>query len=721
MITCPDCKLSKPDSEFTEHSIKKCGGRCKPCYTKNNRKSRQKTKEKTAQLKESNKKETCDRCEKNKPVNEFARIIESKVCNECVYGENNKKYQKDVNEYNKNNYETKKCSRCKHIKSRTEFLPFTARTSEEKPGTCKKCKGTHNPQSRQKGGKAAKRKQVNNDKFMFLCKGVDPKKITVWCSQCDNWQLMSELSCVEYCKMLCKNCKDKSDNKKDKDEKKKAKQFNQQNTDVKACTVCYSIKLTNRFIDSKNKIANRCDKCKNSKKNVDDCKDCGEYTELQDNGLCKLCNKKGEIIVDDGLTNEQRKQQNAKRKLAETQEEHKDDDSVQVCNNPKCRRVCPIEDFVRDPGYCRKCRLQNNKHKNDEYERNKETGQNTLKEQKRREKFINMIIDLREENENPEIYICGGRDCKDRYRPVDEYKDLDLETMNKCVTCRLNQRKYDKISKEKIRNDPKKWAQVLKNQRDYRIKKPEKNSEYNRRRRVNADTRVKVIKYKAEKRGYEFQLDDEYAMKLCESDCFYCGRCVDENSINGIDRMFNDYGYLYDNCVSCCKQCNFSKGTSTPKTFARRNYHIASMQFPDRLSICKTFNKEFYNDKYKDLDNGNKYIMSMEDFMYKAIVVRNKIFELTEDEYYNLLNGECFYCKQSTFMYHNKISIDRVDSDIGYLWDNCVPCCSCCNYLKNEIYIDKFLKSVLKIAHNFKSIIKDAAQKEAKLRSYTKK
>jgi hypothetical protein len=41
--------------------------------------------------------------------------------------------------------------------------------------------------------------------------------------------------------------------------------------------------------------------------------------------------------------------------------------------------------------------------------------------------------------------------------------------------------------------------------------------------------------------------------------CYLCGKENSVNHINGIDRVFNDIGYLYPNCKGCCSTCNYLK------------------------------------------------------------------------------------------------------------------------------------------------------------------
>jgi hypothetical protein len=73
----------------------------------------------------------------------------------------------------------------------------------------------------------------------------------------------------------------------------------------------------------------------------------------------------------------------------------------------------------------------------------------------------------------------------------------------------------------------------------------------------------------AENRGYIFELTKEVFESLTKENCFYCGK-IPQNIkktlkgreiyvYNGIDRKDNNIGYTMDNCVPCCKLCNFFK------------------------------------------------------------------------------------------------------------------------------------------------------------------
>lgn len=68
-----------------------------------------------------------------------------------------------------------------------------------------------------------------------------------------------------------------------------------------------------------------------------------------------------------------------------------------------------------------------------------------------------------------------------------------------------------------------------------------------------------TYKNRANKREIEFLLTaSEFNELRCEK-CYICGKEPDDYHRNGIDRIYNDIGYIFDNCASCCGNCNFLK------------------------------------------------------------------------------------------------------------------------------------------------------------------
>lgn len=93
----------------------------------------------------------------------------------------------------------------------------------------------------------------------------------------------------------------------------------------------------------------------------------------------------------------------------------------------------------------------------------------------------------------------------------------------------------------------------------------------------NVNRVFKQYKKSAKERNLSFELTKKQFKSLIEADCFYCGKkpqrrnrtstCHGEYYCNGIDRMNNSIGYTVENCVTCCSECNFGKGTMSKQDF----------------------------------------------------------------------------------------------------------------------------------------------------------
>lgn len=76
-------------------------------------------------------------------------------------------------------------------------------------------------------------------------------------------------------------------------------------------------------------------------------------------------------------------------------------------------------------------------------------------------------------------------------------------------------------------------------------------------------------KYRAKRSRIEFKMSLEKFIELSQKNCYYCDckpshvyQTIAKNGTyiyNGIDRVDNSFGYIEDNIVSCCKDCNFMK------------------------------------------------------------------------------------------------------------------------------------------------------------------
>lgn len=90
---------------------------------------------------------------------------------------------------------------------------------------------------------------------------------------------------------------------------------------------------------------------------------------------------------------------------------------------------------------------------------------------------------------------------------------------------------------------------------------------------------------------------------------------------------------------------------------------------------------------------------------------RNILWALDKQQSLLLFSGRCFYCGVSpcntrdciagepAFIYNG---IDRIDSGKSYAIDNCVSCCSVCNWMKGVHAQTDFVAHIKRIAVNLK-------------------
>lgn len=65
-------------------------------------------------------------------------------------------------------------------------------------------------------------------------------------------------------------------------------------------------------------------------------------------------------------------------------------------------------------------------------------------------------------------------------------------------------------------------------------------------------------------------------------------------------------------------------------------------------------------------------------------------FTISYEEFSEIVSRECFYC--NGFFKNGLVGLDRIDSNIGYVQGNLVPCCRTCNTTK----MDNFTKDETK-------------------------
>jgi hypothetical protein len=230
----------------------------------------------------------------------------------------------------------------------------------------------------------------------------------------------------------------------------------------------------------------------------------------------------------------------------------------------------------------------------------------------------------------------------------------------------------------------------------WRSKNPEKYAAFNEKRRTDLHQFFKANYVQPSKNKIlEFTITEEDFASIAREPCFYCGEMenieVDgvsvERGFNGIDRKDQTRGYVLDNCVSACNMCNIMKKSLHVDIFLKRVEHMVSYNFQ-----METEAKRFPHVFRDHMDC--KFITYV-----NSAKKRNKHFYLTRDEFNAIVNNNCYLCDKPTSETH-LTGIDRFDSSIGYIFDNCRPCCGECNYMKNDYEFDFFREKLLIIYHH---------------------
>ena len=89
---------------------------------------------------------------------------------------------------------------------------------------------------------------------------------------------------------------------------------------------------------------------------------------------------------------------------------------------------------------------------------------------------------------------------------------------------------------------------------------------------------------------------------------------------------------------------------------------------------------------------------------------RHIYFDISFTSFWNIISQPCLYCGEPPKPTRpprqrgnwaqpvQAGTVDRLDSSLGYIEGNCVPCCSVCNTIKMAAPVETFLATAIKIA-----------------------
>ena len=244
--------------------------------------------------------------------------------------------------------------------------------------------------------------------------------------------------------------------------------------------------------------------------------------------------------------------------------------------------------------------------------------------------------------------------------------------------------------------------------------------------------------------AYQKELNDKKTIEVPHAPVGFkvCAKCSNTKSHSKFKKSHLSNDGLETKCLSCrtvqkrrrlelkdsktCTACSnnlpissFGKdasrgdGRDTRCIQCKRDYH-AGYSIKNKDKIKKRQANFFAENREKILAKNKEKYHSDEAFRLKTIrrttknsqtfngrfckyktsaKTRGIDFNLSKDQFKTFWQKSCTYC-------HSKIEtvgIDRIDSSKDYSMDNCTPCCSYCNYMKNDLSTETFFSHICKI------------------------
>ena len=184
-------------------------------------------------------------------------------------------------------------------------------------------------------------------------------------------------------------------------------------------------------------------------------------------------------------------------------------------------------------------------------------------------------------------------------------------------------------------------------------------------------------------RGCKSQLHTEYKFTKCQ-ECLENERVKDKINRDNVKELNTHLESNVKFCSTCCKQFNMIDfNGNKPNTETKT------------CLSCREKNKK--QDKLRDKTHRNLLSRININQSFSSYIKdakrRNIDFHLSKELFCNIIEKNCHYCGEINE--EKKFNgIDRMESTLGYSVENCVSCCSLCNYLKNRTPMNIFLKRV---------------------------
>ena len=302
------------------------------------------------------------------------------------------------------------------------------------------------------------------------------------------------------------------------------------------------------------------------------------------------------------------------------------------------------------------------------------------------------------------VGVNGGntktcKNCRERNHIQDQKRDKEhrneldriasKKPERKEVKQQWNENNYEKVAmksmnyrQRQIETDVEGYLNKnSENAKQWRENNPEKVQVNNQNKINNIILQYGVYLRSAGDKNLDFAISQEEFNKIVKEPCHYCN-VMQERGFNGIDRLDSNAGYVLDNCVSCCKTCNYMKCSLSTDVFLKRIEHI--------LTYNNKIKGRYFPEEFCDTDAASYT-------QYKTRAVnKSLLFELTNDEYVELIKGNCYLCGRKSYE-GCKNGIDRIVNTLGYTMNNVKSCCGSCNHIKKDLELDKLFSKMSEI------------------------
>jgi hypothetical protein len=151
-------------------------------------------------------------------------------------------------------------------------------------------------------------------------------------------------------------------------------------------------------------------------------------------------------------------------------------------------------------------------------------------------------------------------------------------------------------------------------------------------------------KKRADKKQLDFEISEDDFYSLIIKKCYVCGKKPEEEHINGIDRINNDKGYVYNNIEACCGECNYMKNKFSLQDFfdklrkikkhKLKNFEIVNSEFryQHKIKQIKYLDKQKKINDTEELKKNIREKQRINKQKYREKIKNNKIDVIDENK-----------------------------------------------------------------------------------------